>query len=125
MGDSNITINVTDNVTGNLINVMRGIKSYNGEKPEDFSDWRKKTGFLLSTQRPDILAVMEGQIRPTEETDDAGTDRADTGRISPAPLFTPGFLDATSTTSDYVRPRQPGSIRDSCLLYTSPSPRDS
>ena len=89
MGDSNITRNVTGNVTGdvtgNLINVMRGIKSYNGEKLEDFSDWRKK----------DIFAVMEGQIRPTEETGDAGTDGADTGRISPSSLFTPGFLDTT------------------------------
>ena len=42
MGDSNDT----GNVTGNLINVMRGIKSYNGEKPEDFSVWHKKTGFI-------------------------------------------------------------------------------
>ena len=34
MGDSNITINVT----GNLINVIRGITSCNGEKPKEFSD---------------------------------------------------------------------------------------
>ena len=47
MGDSSIS-NVTGNVNGNLINVMRGIKPYGGEKPEDFSDWRKKTGFILS-----------------------------------------------------------------------------
>ena len=41
---------------------------------------------------------MEGQIKPTKEPDDAGTDGADTGRISPAPLFTPGFLDTTGGT---------------------------
>ena len=41
---------------------------------------------------------MKGQIRPTEETDDEGMDGADTGRISPAPLFTPGFLDTTGGT---------------------------
>ena len=74
---------------------MRGIKSNTGEKTENFSDWRQKTGVILSIQRPDIFAVMEGQIRPTEETDHAGTDGADTGRISTAPLFTPGFLDTT------------------------------
>ena len=91
MGDSNIT----SNVTGNLINVMRGIKSYNGEKLEDFSDWRKKTGFTLSIQRPDIFDVMEGQVRPTEETHNAGTDGEDTGSIAPAPLFIPGFVDTT------------------------------
>ena len=37
MGDSN------SKFTGNLINVIKGIKSYNGEKPEDFSDRRKRT----------------------------------------------------------------------------------
>ena len=42
MGDSNNTSNVTCNVTGNLINVMRGIKPYNGEKPEDSSDSRRR-----------------------------------------------------------------------------------
>ena len=41
---------------------------------------------------------MERQIRPTEETDHAGTGGANTGRISPAPLFTPGFLDTTGGT---------------------------
>ena len=68
---------------------------YDREKPENFSDWRKTAGFVLSIQRPHIFAVMEGQIRPTEEADNAGTDGADTGRISTAPLFTPGFLDTT------------------------------
>ena len=56
------------------------------------------SGFILSIQRPVIFAVMEGQTRPTEETDVAGTDGADAGRISPAPLFTPGFLDTTGGT---------------------------
>ena len=98
MGDSNTTSNVTGNVTGNVINVMRGIKSYNGEKPQDFSDWREETSFILSTQRPGIFDVIQRQIRPREETDDAGTDGADTGRISPAPLFTLGFLDTTGGT---------------------------
>ena len=73
MGGSNIASDVSGNVTGNLINVMRGIKSYNGEKPKDFSYWRKKTGFIISIQRPDIFTVMERQIRPTEEPDDTGT----------------------------------------------------
>ena len=43
-----ITSNVTGNVTGNLISVMRGIMSYNREKPEDFRDWHNKIGFILS-----------------------------------------------------------------------------
>ena len=42
--------------------------------------------------------MIEAQIRPTEETDDAGTDGADKERISPPPLFTPGFLDTTGGT---------------------------
>ena len=59
---------------------------------------RRQASFILSIQRPEIFAVMEGQIKPTKEPDDAGTDGADTGRISPAPLFTPGFLDTTGGT---------------------------
>ena len=42
--------------------------------------------------------MMGGQIRLTKEIDDAGTDRVHTGRIASAPLFTPGFLDATAAT---------------------------
>ena len=114
MGDTNITINVTGNVTGNLVNVMRGIKSYNGEKSEDFSVKRKTTGFMLSLQRPDIFAVMAGQIRPTEEIDDAGTDGADTGRISPALLFTPGFADTSGGT---LQQRQTAFDRANQNLY--------
>lgn len=36
-----------------------GIKSYNGEKPEEFSEWYKKTNLIPSMQRPDIFGVME------------------------------------------------------------------
>ena len=76
MGDSNITINVTDNVTGNLINVMRGIKSYNGEKPEDFSDWRKKTGFIHTQHTTPGDICRDGR---TDQTD-KGTRRCGHGR---------------------------------------------
>ena len=63
---------------------MQGIKSYTGEKPEHFGDWhRKKAGLIFSIQRPHIFAVMEGQVMPTEETDQAGET---------APLQTPGVL---------------------------------
>ena len=47
------------NVTGNLINIMRGINLNNGEKPEDVSDWHKQAGFIFSTQNPGIFAVMD------------------------------------------------------------------
>ena len=57
---------------------------------------------------------MEGQIRPTEETDHAGTDGADTGRISPSPLFTPGFLDTTGGT---LQQRQTAFDRANQNLY--------
>ena len=40
--NSNITTNVAGNVTGNLISVIRRIKPYNGEKPEDSSDSRRR-----------------------------------------------------------------------------------
>ena len=50
---------VTSNTTNdsNLINVVRGIKSYTGERPEGFADWHRKTGFILSMQRPDLFAA--------------------------------------------------------------------
>ena len=66
---------------------MRGKKSYTGERPEDFADWDKKTGFILSMQRPDIFAAMEGQARPTEEQ----TEKT-------ALLLTPGLLYAPGGT---------------------------
>ena len=72
-----------NNTNSNRMNAVRGITSYAGEKPEDFADWHRKAGFIISMQRPDIFAVMEGQSRPTEEADQA----EDT-----APLLTPGLL---------------------------------
>lgn len=54
-GDSNIISSVTGNVTGNPINVVIIIKSYDDEKPEDFNDLHKKAGFVLSVQHPDTL----------------------------------------------------------------------
>ena len=65
-------------------------------------------------QHSDISAVMEGLVRPTEETDDSGTDM---GTISAELPFTPGLLDTTGGTLQQrrVRPRQPGSIRDPVL----------
>ena len=56
-----------NNTNSNLINTVRGIKCDTAEYPENFGDWHRKTGFILSMQRPGIFAVMEGQARPTEE----------------------------------------------------------
>ena len=55
-----IETDTSNNTSSNLINVVRGIKAYTGEKPEDFSDWYRKAGFILSMQRPDTFVVMEG-----------------------------------------------------------------
>ena len=71
----------------NLINAMRGIESYTGERPEDCADLHRKTSFILSMQRPDIFAVMEGQARLTEEQDEEAV-----------PLLTPGLLYAPGGT---------------------------
>ena len=63
MGDSNITSNVTGNVTsdatgshvtGILVNFIRGIKSYNGEKPEC---WIKSVmRRIMCSQQPSLRA---------------------------------------------------------------------
>ena len=71
----------------NLINAVRGIESYTGERPEDCADLHRKTSFILSMQRPDIFAVMEGQARLTEEQDEEAV-----------PLLTPGLLYAPGGT---------------------------
>ena len=63
--DNDATSNTSTN--SKLINAVRGIKSYTGEKPDDFGDWHRKAGFILCMQRPDIFATMEGQARPTEK----------------------------------------------------------
>ena len=34
-------------------------------------DWHRKAGLILSIQRPHIFAVMESQVRPTEEIEQA------------------------------------------------------
>ena len=56
----------------------------------------------------------DGRPDQAEETDDAGTDEADVGRISPAPLFTPGFLD---TTGGILQKRQTAFDRANQDLY--------
>ena len=74
-----VTSNTVTN--SNLIYAVRGIKSYTGERPEDFADWHRKTGFILNMQRHDIFAVIEGQARIKEEHAE-----------ETAPLQTPGLL---------------------------------
>ena len=89
MGDSS--------ATGNLIEVMTGIKSSNGEVPENVSEChtRYQVGFILSMKRADrVVAVVKGKTRPSKETDDADTgDAIMGGGLSPAPLLTPEPLD--------------------------------
>lgn len=80
MGDPNVTSNVTGNTTLNLVNAMREpTLIYNGENPEGFSDWHKRTGFMLSMQRPDVFAAMEGQATPIRQMKQMA--RARTGRV--------------------------------------------
>ena len=83
------SITSNTSTSSNVINVVRSTKSYTGEKLEDFGDWHRKAGFILSMQHPDIFAVMEGQARPTEETDQVEET---------APLQTPGVLYAPGGT---------------------------
>ena len=54
--------------------MIRGIKSYNDEKSEDFGGWHKAECVILSIQHSDISAVLEGQARPVEETDQTATN---------------------------------------------------
>ena len=52
----------------NLANATRGIKLFSGKDPTLFENWYEKTSIMLSVSRPDIHNVMEGKLRPTEET---------------------------------------------------------
>ena len=62
------------------------------EKPEDFRDWYQKACFTLSMQCTGLLAVVEGQGRPTEEIHNAELNEENTEPTTLAPLPTPGFL---------------------------------
>ena len=41
---------------------------FEGNYPTPFENWYEKTSNMLGISRPDIHKVIEGQIRPTEET---------------------------------------------------------
>ena len=97
-----------NNTNSNLINTVRGMECYTGEDPGSFGNWHRNTGFILSIQRRDIFAVMEGQARPTE--DESGEDEEK--NRSTAPLLTPGLLyTAGGTLSQRCKPR---SIKPTC-----------
>ena len=89
----------SNNTNSNLINAVRGIKPSTGEKQEQIGNWDRKAGFILSMQRPDIFAVMEGQARPT------GADSGSNVHCQRDPPATPG----------YIRRRQPRPVRDLVL----------
>lgn len=80
MGDPNVTSNVKGDTARNLVNTTREpTLIYNGEKPEGFSDWQKITGFILSTQRPDVFAATEGQATSIRQMKQMA--RVRTGRV--------------------------------------------
>lgn len=58
---------ITSSTNSSLINAVLRTKTYTEEKPEDFGDWCRKEGFILSMQRPEMFAAKDGQARPTEE----------------------------------------------------------
>ena len=52
----------------NLANATRGIKLFSGKDPTLFENWYEKTSIMWTISRPGIHNVMEGILRPTEET---------------------------------------------------------
>ena len=52
----------------NLANATRELKLFSGKDPMLFENWYEKTSIMRSISRPDIQNVMEGHLRPNEET---------------------------------------------------------
>ena len=79
--------NITSKTNSNLINAVRGIKSYTREKPRRLRRLAQEGRLHPQLARPDIFGVMEGQARPPEEPDQ-GEETAPL--LTPGPLCTPG-----------------------------------
>ena len=85
--------------SNDIVAVLKGLKVFTGQKPEEFADWLKKFSLLLSFRRRDMYDIIEGQQRPTSTTNTLTKEQAD---------FDQSNKDLYAL----------------CLLYTSPSPRD-
>lgn len=86
----------SDTTNSNLINAVGGTDSYTGERPPDFVDLHRQTGFILSMQRLDIFEVMEGQARPRGQAEETAQPQT--------PIYTWGYATATP---ERLRPCQP------------------
>ena len=118
MGDSNNTSNGTCNVTGNLINVMRGIKPYNGENlTTSVIGIRRQASYSAYNTRAYFPYWKDRSGRTINRR--CGYGRGGHGTyLSCTAVHTrvPGhYWRDTSTTADCFRPRQRRSICDSVL----------
>ena len=56
--------------------ILKGLKVFTGQKPEEFADWLRKFSLLLSFRRRDMYDIIEGQQRPTADTNTLTTEQA-------------------------------------------------
>ena len=82
----------------NLMNAVRGIKSYTREKPEDFGGQHKKAGFMLSMQRRGMFTAMKKKRKGNRHSTAADSRSA------------VRFWRDPAVTSSHIRPHQRGSL---------------
>ena len=63
--------------SNDIVAVLKGLKVFTGQKPEEFADWLKKFSLLLSFRRRDMYDIIEGQQRPTSTTNTLTKEQAD------------------------------------------------
>lgn len=78
-----------------LLRTPPSIKNFDGSKTSDFREWSENTAMVLSTNRPDIVLVLEGLPKLPGSTLDggggnggfsfAGDSRCDRGSFEPRP----------------------------------------
>lgn len=85
--------NFTGNTTSNLVNIVRGVAYYDGEKPDEFEDCNQKAFFKLSIQRPGTFDCCEGRSSQADRgTDQAKENEGGTETTPPVILLTFGLL---------------------------------
>ena len=56
----------TGNTGTNLVNIIRGLKKFDGSNPADFKAWMKKFCVVVGVTRRDILLLLKGEEKPTD-----------------------------------------------------------
>ena len=62
--------------SSNVMNILKGLGTFDGSEPSGFREWSEKTSMPLSLKPPDIVLLLEGDARPTGGTTAGGTPAA-------------------------------------------------